>query len=61
MTGWSLGGGKAMEIKGNHQYNTTKLIAELKMVLPPPLTYNNIGVSPGMGRNQTDILLFLVG
>lgn len=50
-----------MEIKGNHPYNITNLIAELKMVLPPPLTYNNIGVSSGMWRNQTDILLFLVG
>lgn len=40
MIGLSLGGGKAMKIKAKHQDNATKLIAELKRVVPPPLTYN---------------------
>lgn len=40
MTGMSLGGeSKAMKIKEKHQDNTAKLTAELKMVVPPPLTY----------------------
>lgn len=39
ITGMPLGEEEAMKIKGKHQDNITELIAELKIVVPPPPTY----------------------